>query len=80
MLTRRLFAAGLLAAPAIVRTPGLLMPVRAILDAPDYLVRMMQLFDEGVFRIHGETDAALRARFLAAMPPGSFLGGTATRR
>jgi hypothetical protein len=29
MITRRLFGLGLLAAPAIVRTPGLLMPVRA---------------------------------------------------
>jgi hypothetical protein len=28
VITRRLFSAGLLAAPAIIRTPGLLMPVR----------------------------------------------------
>lgn len=28
MITRRLFTFGLLAAPAIIRTPGLLMPVK----------------------------------------------------
>jgi hypothetical protein len=31
MLSRRLFSFGLLAAPAIIRTPGLLMPVKPIL-------------------------------------------------
>ena len=30
MITRRLFTFGMLAAPAIIRTPGLLMPIRQL--------------------------------------------------
>jgi hypothetical protein len=42
MLSRRSFAAGLfaaLAAPAIIRTPGLLMPVKPVLIPPPAFVR-----------------------------------------
>lgn len=34
-LSRRGFLGGLLAAPAVIRTPGLLMPIRAPLLLPD---------------------------------------------
>lgn len=48
MLTRRLFSLGLLAAPVIIRTPGLLMPVKTFLKRQSLLIPLSY---SGSFRI-----------------------------
>jgi hypothetical protein len=47
MISRRGLIAGLFAAPAIIRTPGLLMPVKSQITASGYgLVRYAVLYSE----------------------------------
>lgn len=62
MISRRSFATGLLtalAAPAIIRTPGLLMPVKRLRDTQDFDIDMMTI------RAY-ETHAADALAYLAA--------------
>lgn len=73
-LSRRRVLTGLIAAPAVIRTAGLLMPIRAIVTAPP-LLRIVPLFNSklltevgrmyGIPRILGEQDFAFRARLLS---------------
>jgi hypothetical protein len=91
-MNRRGFLGGLvaLAAPAIIRTPGLLMPVRVIVSAPrDYLLVPPELYEAAVRLWEGSkvragfgiySDGAVAARNWAIVGPGDPLLDEAIER
>jgi hypothetical protein len=77
VITRRLFTLGMLAAPVVIHTPHLLMPVKKVVlesnrdivtvhvttrPGPDYLGAVAQMY--GCDRAPGELDESLRIRLI----------------
>lgn len=63
-MKRRGFLLGLLAAPAIIRTPGLLMPVRPV--RPIYQIR--DLLNERIIEAQEATVKAIQTSFYSEPP------------
>lgn len=75
MIRRRAFVAGLLAAPAIVRTPALLMPIRPtrpydsrwFLTGPLPFHNTLALTEENLLQLIAEIESGAGAAFLRVM-------------
>lgn len=88
-LSRRRVLTGLIAAPAIIMTPGLLMPVRSVITASNFMFidlesdrGLVEIIAKlyGLTRKQQENDVSLRGRILDVMLPSKathlFLEGT----
>lgn len=74
MLRRRglLVGLGLLAAPAIIRTPGLLMPIKPVhlMSAEDAVARLMRGLDAQDNLFHSEWRRYRYEKLVEITPPG----------